>query len=85
MKTNETMKSRRFMLFIAFLKLAAFTAYLGIVLLFLSVDIDSMNLGQFCVFVGVFVGVILIGRLFRHFIKSPNNNLKGIDSEKINN
>ena len=71
MKTNETMKSRRFVLLIAFLKVAAFTAYLGIVLLFLSADIDNMNLGQFCAFVGVFVGVILTGRLFRHFLKKP--------------
>jgi len=73
------------MLFVEFIKLAAFTAYLGIVLLFLSADIDNMNLGQFCAFVGVFVGIILVGRLFRHFIKNPTNNLKGINSEKINN
>ena len=67
------MKTRRFVLLIAFLKVAAFTAYLGIVLLFLSADIDNMNLGQFCAFVGVFIGIILVGRLFRHFLKKPNN------------
>lgn len=65
------MKTRRFMLFVEFVKIAAFTAYLGIILLLLSADIDSMNFGQFCVFVGVFVGIILVGRLFRHFLKKP--------------
>ena len=73
MKTNETMKSRRFVLFVGFIKIAVFTTYLGVVLLLLSADIDNMNMGQFCVFVGVFIAVVLIGQVFKYFLKKPNN------------